>query len=182
MRSSRRGRKDFGRGLDGRRARADNRIVKKLVLSTVVLLVLGAAGADAAKLPGVKTPTRNISCFWVPIKKTAGAPITAATRGNLLCDIKQAAYLKAEQDGCQARVGLDWHGFELSSLDRRAAPACSGGILYDIGRDTPTFQVLAYGRTWRFRGFTCTSRFTGLTCTNRYGHGLFLSRESRRLW
>jgi hypothetical protein len=156
--------------------------VKKLVLPALVLLVLGVAGADAAKLPGVKTPTRNISCFWVPIKKSVSSPITASTRGNLLCDIKHAVYLKAEQNGCQARVGLDWHGYELPWNNRRAQPVCSGGILYDVGRDTPTFRVLAYGKTWRFRGFTCTSRFTGLTCTNRSGHGLFLSRESRRLW
>ena len=155
--------------------------MKLLVLAAVVLAV-AASAAEAAKLPGVKTPSRNISCFWVPIKKTAGAPVTPSTHGNLLCDIKQAAYLEAEQGGCQARAGLDWHGFELPWNDHRASTVCSGGILYDIGRDTPSYRVLAYGKTWRFRGFTCVSRFTGLTCTNRSGHGLFLSRASRRLW
>ena len=59
---------------------------------------------------------------------------------------------------------------------------CTGGVLYDIGRDTPAFVTLAYGRTWRYRGFTCVSRITGLTCTNRAGHGLFLSRASYRLF
>ena len=154
----------------------------KLLVTASLLLALSVGVAAGASLPGVRTPTRNISCFWVPVKKTAGAPVTATTPGNLLCDIKQAAYLGAEQSGCQSRAGLDWHGFELGSADRRAAPVCSGGILYDIGRDTPSFTVLGYGKTWRFRAFTCTSRITGLTCTNRYGHGLFLSRESRRLW
>ncbi len=144
----------------------------------VVVLVLAAALAAvstsvAARLPGVKTPTRNISCFYVPIKPTA--------RGNLLCDIKQSSYSRAEQAGCQARTGLDWHGYELP-WNRKASPSCAGGIMYDIGRDTPRFVVLAYGRTWRSHGFTCTSRVTGLTCTNRHGHGLFLSRASRRLW
>jgi hypothetical protein len=80
-----------------------------------------------------------------------------------------------------ARASLDWHGFSLSP-SRRATLVCSGGILYDSGRDTPTYTVLAYGRTWRARGFTCRSRTTGLTCTNGRGHGLFLSRESYRLW
>jgi hypothetical protein len=144
----------------------------------VVVLVLAAAlvavsTSVAARLPGVKTPTRNISCFYVPIKPTA--------KGNLLCDIKQSSYSRAEQAGCQARTGLDWHGFELP-WNKKALPSCTGGVLYDIGRDTPTFIVLAYGHTWRSHGFTCTSRVTGLTCTNGHGHGLFLSRASRRLW
>jgi hypothetical protein len=143
-----------------------------LVLAGLVTVVAGSA-AHAAPLPGVKTPTRNISCFYVPIKPT--------TRGNLLCDIKTSSYSRAQQDGCQARVGLDWHGFELSN-GGRAQPVCTGGVLYDIGRDTPHFVVLAYGHVWRSHGFTCTSRVTGLTCTNGHAHGLFLSRASYRLW
>jgi hypothetical protein len=148
-------------------------IVKRvLVLIGLVAAVTGSS-AGAAPLPGVKTPTRNISCFYVPIKPTA--------RGNLLCDIKRSSYSRAQQNGCQARTGLDWHGFELSNRGK-AQPVCTGGVLYDIGRDTPTFTVLAYDHTWRSHGFTCTSRSTGLTCTNGHGHGLFLSRESYRLW
>jgi hypothetical protein len=146
-----------------------------------LLLLAFAAAASAAPLPGVKTPTRNISCFWDPIKQSATAPITPRTRGTLLCDIHHASYLRAQQSGCQARTGLDWHGFSLAPTGR-AVPVCSGGILYDIGRDTPVFRVLAYGRTWRYRGFTCSSRIMGLTCRNGRGHGLFLSRESFRLW
>ena len=107
--------------------------------------------------------------------------IKPTTHGNLLCAVARSFYSRAEQDGCQARVGLDWHGFELSDRGQ-AKPVCTGGVLYDIGRHRPAFVVLAYGRTWRSHGFTCTSRVTGLTCTNGHGHGLFLSRESRRLW
>jgi hypothetical protein len=146
----------------------------KRTLVVIALAALAAAAAPlAARLPGVKTPTRNISCFFVPIKPT--------TRGNLLCDIGKSSYAEAQQDRCQARTGLDWHGFSLPDRGR-ALPVCTGGILYDIGRDTPTFVVLAYGRTWQSHGFTCTSRRTGLTCTNGHAHGLFLSRESYRLW
>ncbi|MGN6798530.1 MAG: DUF6636 domain-containing protein [Gaiellaceae bacterium] len=141
----------------------------------VVALVTGAAcpAGHAAPLPGVRTPTRNISCFYVPIKPTA--------RGNLLCNIKTSLYARAQQTRCQARAGLDWHGFELSSTGK-AQPVCTCGVLYDIGRDTPTFTLLAYGRTWRSHGFTCRSRLNGLTCTNGHGHGLFLSREAFRLY
>jgi hypothetical protein len=148
-------------------------LVKRTFAALALVALVAASAAYTAPLPGVKTPTRNISCFYVPIKPT--------TRGNLLCAIAKSSYSRAEQDRCQARVGLDWHGFELSSRGK-AQPVCTGGVLYDIGRDTPTFVVLAYGRTWRSHGFTCTSRLTGLTCTNGHGHGLFLSRESRRLW
>lgn len=147
--------------------------MRRTVALTVFVALVVVSAPLAARLPGVKTPTRNISCFWVPIKPTS--------RGNLLCDIKQSSYTRAEQVGCQARAGLDWHGYSLPQRGR-AVPVCTGGVLYDIGRDTPSYVVLAYGRTWHSHGFTCTSRITGLTCTNGHGHGLFLSRESRRLW
>lgn len=147
--------------------------MKRTFLVIALVVAVGGSAAHAARLPGVKTPTRNISCFYVPIKPTA--------RGNLLCNIKVSLYSRAQQNGCQARSGLDWHGFELST-SRKAQPVCSGGVLYDIGRDTPTFVVLAYGRTWRSHGFSCTSRASGLTCTNGHRHGLFLSRAAYRLY
>lgn len=147
--------------------------MKRTVVMIALVVAVGGSAAQAARLPGVKTPTGNISCFYVPIKPTA--------RGNLLCNIKTSLYSRAQQNGCQARAGLDWHGFELSNAGK-AQPVCTGGVLYDIGRDTPTFVVLAYGHTWRSHGFTCKSRLNGLTCTNGHGHGLFLSRESYQLW
>ncbi len=148
-------------------------LVKRALVVFALVTAVAAAAAHAAPLPGVKTPTGNISCFYVPIKPT--------THGNLLCTIKTSLYSRAEQNGCQARAGLDWHGFQLST-GGKAQPVCTGGVLYDIGRDTPTFVVLAYGHTWHSHGFSCTSRVSGLTCTNGYGHGLFLSRASYRLF
>ena len=148
-------------------------LVKRNAMLMVLATLVVVSVAHAAPLPGVKSPTRNISCFYVPIKPT--------TRGTLLCNITTSLYARAEQEGCQARSGLDWHGFQLSQRGK-AQPVCTGGVLYDIGRDTPTFTVLGYGHTWRSHGFTCTSRVTGLTCTNGHGHGLFLSRASFRLW
>jgi hypothetical protein len=147
-------------------------VKRTFALSALVTLIAAPAG-HTTPLPGVKSPTRNISCFYVPIKPT--------TRGNLLCAIAKSSYSRAQQDGCQARVGLDWHGFELSDRGK-ARPVCTGGVLYDIGRDTPTFVVLAYGHTWRSHGFKCRSRVTGMTCTNGHAHGLFLSRLTYRLW
>jgi hypothetical protein len=141
------------------------------IVSLVLALFTGAAAA--ARLPGVKTPSQNISCFYVPQRPT--------THGNLLCNIKQATYTRALQARCIAPpTGLDWHGFTLSDT-KRGEVLCAGGLMYD-GRDTPTFVTLAYGKTWRHGGFTCTSRVAGLTCTNSHGHGLFLSRASWRTW
>ncbi|HET7647168.1 MAG TPA: DUF6636 domain-containing protein [Gaiellaceae bacterium] len=142
-------------------------------LAVFATLAVLAPASFAAPLPGVKTPTRNISCFVVPIRPT--------TRSTLLCDIHRASYLRRVQDLCMARSSLDWHGFSLSQTGR-ASLVCSGGILYDVGRDGPVHTILAYGRTWHSHGFTCRSRTTGLTCTNARGHGLFLSRASYRLW
>ena len=141
--------------------------------TAAVLLLLSAAGPAHAKrtpLPGVVTPSGNIRCFYVP-----------APPAHLLCDIHRAAYTRELQARCMARDGLDWHGWEVYAV-RPTMPVCSGGILYDSNHDVPTFRRLAYGRTWHFAAFTCTSRVTGLTCTTGTGHGLFLSRESWRGW
>lgn len=126
--------------------------------------------AMKAPLPGVVTPSGNIHCFYVP-----GPP------GHLLCDIHQATYSKREQDGCMSRAGLDWHGWEVYAT-RKTVPVCSGGILYNSNTGYPKYTGLAYGKTWRFAAFTCTSRLTGLTCTTKTGHGIFISRLSWRGW
>jgi hypothetical protein len=142
-----------------------------IIVSLVVALFAGVA--TAARLPGVKTPSGNISCFYVPQRPTV--------HGNLLCNIKQASYTRALQAKCIAPpTGLDWHGFTLSDT-KRGELLCTGGLMYDA-KDTPTLVTLAYGTTWRHGGFTCTSRVAGLTCTNTAGHGLFLSRASWRAW
>src|ERR1700750_347132 len=101
-------------------------MIRRASLVAVVAVLAVGGTALAARLPGVKTPTRNISCFYVPIKPTA--------HGTLLCDIRHATYLGSVQAACQARSGLDWHGFGLAR-NGRAALSCSGGVLYDIGRD-----------------------------------------------
>jgi len=132
--------------------------------------LLVAAVIALTPLPGIVTPSGNIHCFYVPAKPA-----------HLLCDIHRADFGAREQAGCQARAGLDWHGWEVYAT-RRAVAVCSGGILYDSNHDTPTYRRLAYGRTWKFAAFTCRSRRSGLTCTSGTGHGLFVSRQSWRAW
>src|SRR5947199_3726475 len=111
--------------------------MRRLVIVALVLAV-GAGASAAARLPGVKTPSRNISCFFVPVRPTK--------HGNLLCNIKQSDYGRALQAHCiSPPTGLDWHGFELSET-KKGEIVCAGGIMYDP-RDTPTYVTLAYGRT-----------------------------------
>ena len=134
------------------------------------MTLLVAAVIALTQLPGVVTPSGNIHCFYVPAKPA-----------HLLCDIRRADFEAREQAGCQARAGLDWHGWEVYAT-RRAEAACSGGILYDSNHDKPAYRRLAYGRTWKFAAFTCLSRISGLTCSSGTGHGLFISRQSWRAW
>ena len=133
-----------------------------------LLAVLAAAALTP--LPGVRTPTGNIECFYVP-----------ARPAHLLCSIRRADYAAAEQRSCMARSGLDWHGWEVDAR-RPAQPVCSGGILYNSNRNVPRPHTLPYGTTWRYGPFACTSRITGLTCTTSSGYGIVISRQrwSRR--
>lgn len=145
-----------------------------LVVCAGVLAFAVAGGAAAARtpIPGIRTPSGNITCLLVP-----------GTPAMLRCSIRQAVYAATLQARCLAPngSGVDWHGFELSPA-RKGAVTCSGGILYSPATQRPVYTVLPYGRAWRKGAFTCVSRRTGLTCRNSRGHGLFLARESWRAW
>jgi hypothetical protein len=152
------------------------------LLTTAVAAALVAACAAQAGLaanpkpiPGIRSPSGNIQCLFVPPSRGTSAP-------NLLCTIGHAVYTGALQRHCISQpIGLDWHGFELPAT-KKGAVTCSGGILYDPGTQRPTYAALPYGKTWHHGSFTCASRLTGVTCTNTRGHGLFLSRQSWRAW
>ena len=144
------------------------------VPAALVAAALAAAGSADAKtpLPGIRTPSGNISCVAVP-----------GGGSNLLCAIHRASYASALQRRCMRPdgSGVDWHGFELGSRTVGHV-LCTGGILYNPGTQVPRYVTLAYGRTWRSGAFACVSRTSGLTCTNAHGHGVFVSRESWRAW
>src|SRR5579859_2153253 len=112
------------------------------------MIPLALAVLALVPLPGIRTPTGNISCFYVP----GGS--------SLLCDIKQVSYLKQIQRQCMARSGLDWHGFALNAT-RKGDFVCSGGILYNSNKNYPKYTTLPYGKAWKFSVYTCTSRVTG---------------------
>jgi hypothetical protein len=107
------------------------------------------------------TPSGNIGCVYA---RLSGSPT------DLRCDIRSGLRPKpARPKNCD----LDW-GDSLA-MQRH------GGVNTVCHGDTALGgKPLAYGRTWRYDGFTCTSRMTGLTCKNLSGHGFFLSRERSR--
>ena len=140
-------------------------------LLLAALAVAGAAGS-ATTLPGFRSPSGNISCLLVP-----GPP------RNVQCQIARADYARTLQARClgPAHSGVDWHGFTLTAT-KPATIVCSGGILYNPSTERPHYVTLPYGKSWHQGVFTCLSRSTGVTCTSRAGHGLFVSRQSWRVW
>jgi hypothetical protein len=146
-----------------------------LALSAAALAVAGSAAAAKTPLPGIVSPSGNIRCLFVP-----GRP------SLLLCSIRHADYARQLQDRCmnpngQVGAGVDWHGFELHP-GQKGRITCTGGILYNPDRQRPAYVTLAYGKTWRHAAYACTSRTTGITCTTTGDHGLFVSRQSWRVW
>jgi hypothetical protein len=142
------------------------------LLTALAVLTVGATAARSARLPAVKTPSHNISCFFIPDWPTE--------HGVLLCNIKVARYLDRLQTDCIDGPGLDWRGFALP-WSGKAQVFCAGGIMHDP-RDKLVFSVVGYGKTWHSAPFSCSLRTTGLTCLNASGHGLFISRRSWNVW
>jgi hypothetical protein len=134
------------------------------IAAALCALATADPAAALTVLPGFHSPSGNIRCFLV--------------HGTLRCQLARADYSTMLQARC---AGLDWHGFELNAT-RKAGVTCSGGILYSPSKERPGYVNLPYGRSWRQGVFTCTSRLTGVTCRNRTGHGLFVSRQTWRVW
>jgi hypothetical protein len=146
---------------------------RRLLLGTcVAALVLTGAAAASTPLPGIRSPSGNISCLLLQ-----GGPTL------LVCSIAKASYSGTLQARCMRPngSGVDWHGFALRSTGVGALN-CSGGILYSPAKYRPAYTTLPYGKSWHHGAFTCRSRPAGVTCTTSSGHGLFLSRASWRAW
>lgn len=133
-----------------------------LVSAAVGLAVAPAAPAAPAANSGFLMPSKNVACLY--IGPYDGQP------GYLRCDIRSGLEPEPTR-ACE----LDWTGIGMN-VTGKASATCAGDTTFG------NYPVLAYGKTWKRGGFTCTSRTTGLTCTNRSGHGFFLARERWRLF
>lgn len=137
-------------------------------LAQAAALALGlAAVATPARADDVvitfRMPSGNIGCAYARFE---GEPAT------LRCDIRTGLVPRPPRPkGCD----LDWGYGYWMGITGRAHTFCAGDTALN-----PRARVLAYGRTWRRGGFTCSSRTTGLTCRNRSGHGFLLSRAYSR--
>jgi hypothetical protein len=129
-----------------------------------------AAVAEAGTLPGIRSPSGNITCLYVPQKPQF-----------LLCQIASADYVPALRKHCgSAPYYVDWIGFTLSA-GGKGVVACAGGPAYDPDTQHPRYVTLPYGESWHQGPFTCRSATTGITCTNAGGHAVFISRGTYRL-
>jgi len=129
--------------------------------------VAGRSGAQV--LPGFRSPSGNIKCYYNPKGLTSGGFTPA-----LQCGLNHADYAMKLQHRCDAG---DWHGWTLTPGGKPLL-FCPGGA----SGDRVAYGRLAYGSSWRRGPFTCTSAVTGVTCRNRTGHGLFISRQAYRTW
>jgi hypothetical protein len=113
-----------------------------------------------------ETPSRNIACGWF-------ADSSKRSRTYLRCEIRS---LLSPMPKRPASCDVDW-GYGMSIANTGVASVLCAG---DTVRRQGAQPILAYGATWRRRGFLCTSASSGLTCRNTSGHGFFLSRERWR--
>ena len=148
--------------------------MRRLVLLLAICgfaLSLSGVASSFTRLPGFRSPSKNIKCLFVP-----GPP------SMMLCQITRADYASRLVKYCGSPpIGVDWGGFSLGAT-RKGSIVCTGGVLYNPDTQRPTYVTLPYGRSWRHGVFTCWSRLAGVTCRNRKGHGLFVSRQTWRAW
>ncbi len=102
--------------------------------------------------PAFQLPSRNIGCLL--------------GGGVLRCDILSG--LSPEPaTACE----LDWVGIVLER-EGAAEPQCAGDTVYQGAAPT-----LAYGETWRRKGFECESSDSGLSCRSPGGATFKLARD-----
>jgi hypothetical protein len=133
-----------------------------------VAAVFAAAPSVAFAGAGFVVPSGNTTCGLLTSKQAAGGG------AGLYC---QSSYVKVSPEDAMGAAKLLHHG-KGRKLSIGNDDALYIGGYNDNGKQDKR-PVLAYGKTWKKSGYTCTSRSTGLTC-KRGSHGFFLSRESQR--
>jgi hypothetical protein len=125
--------------------------------AAAVLALVPAAPAAAGGSVFFRLPSHNIGCAYVD--------------RDLRCDVLRTSNtLPKPPRSCDLDYG---DAFSMHPTGR-VTLVCHGDTAVD-----PSAPVLAYGRTWKHAGFTCTSSAAGLRCRNLSGHGFFLSRSKQ---
>jgi hypothetical protein len=138
------------------------RLVLVVLIVVLALAAATAAGARTSSFPGFRMPSKNIACAYIA-DRSAGGPL-------LRCDLLSG--LRPEPTRA---CDFDW-GAIFMRPRKKARAGCISDTVYD--KRAP---ILAYGRTWSRGAFRCQSARKGLTCRSGT-HGLFLARQSWRVW
>lgn len=133
----------------------------------LLLLLLGLglqAQAQSLVLQGFRTPSGNIHCM-IAIE---------GRRADLRCDLlSNQGKIPPRPAGCEFDYG---NAFGMLPSGKATRLCVSDTVA------SPDYPVLAYGQSWKARGFSCVSQPSGLRCSNRDGHGWELSRSRQRLF
>ncbi len=137
--------------------------MRRLLTTALLLLAVGAGSALAAfpnfiAKTGFVMPSGNIVCNAGPIIDKAG---DNTGKHTLACVLLSQSGVKGQKI---------WYL-------RDTGPAAVTFVQGNAATDLPE---LAYGKSWHWQGFSCSSRTSGLACRARSGHGFFLSRERQR--
>lgn len=148
----------------------------RILVAGLCALALGVGSSVAGATPqagaGFRMPSGLVQC---------GLGTLTGAEPALFC---AAPYIRQRQYDGQGVVTLPPAGRARVFGAGNDILLLIGGYGYRPGATRPSRfarPVLAYGRTWRRAGYTCSSASTGLTC-RRGKHGFFLSTQRQRLF
>jgi hypothetical protein len=136
--------------------------VRVALLASAAAMAVLVSSSAASTLPGFRTPSGNIGCYFAA--REQGQP------AYLRCDIRTG--LKPKPPRPPKCVDLNWGDSYTLFVKGRTVVTCHGDTAID-----PKAPVLRYGTAWKAGGFRCTSKLAGLRCRNQSGHGFFLSKQ-----
>ena len=130
-----------------------------------LLSLCGPQGHAQTADSGFQLPSGRLHCSY--------DPGDAQQPASLRCDVLEPSFRRPPSEPCPLDFG------DSLALTTRGRPqwVCHGDTVLD-----PQHPVLAYGQTWSWGGFRCTSATTGVRCVNIAGHGFELARRAYRLF
>lgn len=133
--------------------------MKKHIRTTTLTAFLFLCPSAIASPSGFKTPSGNIAC--------------EVYEGILRCDLKTN---NAKVPAAPADCELDWGNMFVLKAKGKGQYLCAGDTVF--GKQA----ILAYGKTWKYKGFICSSATTGLTCKNKTHQGWVLNKLTQKLF
>lgn len=131
-----------------------------LTKSLIVAAFVGVASTASAVT--FQSPSGNIIC--------------SSDSGGVLCHISQKNSSRAIRP-VPRDCGGDWGNDFYVGRTGRAELACVSDWVHSANA-----QVVAYGKTIKGNGWSCTSQKSGMTCKNNAGRGFSISRASQRIF